>query len=359
MSNPNMQTRCDRALPSSGCVALQIQCRTSKRSPEKRQRVLLSDKYTNAIVDVNRKLDSISHTLSDLTGRQYGASHAARRTENAGFSPALSSRPKLGQERLLNIPHEAESFRGPSSFEAHARQLKRTLRTGSGVQQPSVEKMNGLQSPGDLTPQKRFSLDATWNSHTTMVFHMRSFPPFSSSSNILQLSLVEMQRFFIDAPVIDEEDFIKHCKDVYFGAKPRSISAGAIAGVGLYYLIHDMDPKHYYAIGLTTSAVQEYLQSLSQAAIPICRDLSTWHRACIQHLSGCLPSGHVLFEVRVHGNGIAANIIRCSDVYGPRNALRWSTQQKGCKASFCRLVALCKRSIACTYIRPAAIYSKH
>jgi hypothetical protein len=235
-------------------VALQIECRTTKKSPERRQRVLISNKYTEAVVDVNRKLDQIAASINDLNNQQQRILPAEQHISSVVPKP---------EPDLLASENAVAIFRGESSFEAHAKRLRTALEKTHGVDLSRQD--GGLSNGVDQLPSFGTFLsgfDATLNGN--YISSKQSLPPTSVTLNLLRLITVEQQRFFIDVPVIDESDFTAACQQIYFSPQAPSIAAWASTNVGLYYLIHDLQPDNYIEVGLTTTAAASYLAQLSE-----------------------------------------------------------------------------------------------
>ena len=159
---------------------------------------------------------------------------------------------------LLECENSTSTFRGESSFEAHAKRLRDGLERASGICIPldyGRNRSNGL----DCSPNS----DEMSNGPRDGNISVEQFlPPAAITLSLLRLIRVEQQRFFIDVPVIDESDFTTACQQVYFSPKSPSTDAWMSTNVGLYYLIHDLQPEHYSNAGLTTSTVQFHLTRL-------------------------------------------------------------------------------------------------
>jgi hypothetical protein len=81
--------------------------------------------------------------------------------------------------------------------------------------------------------------------------------------SILRLTHVEQQRFFVDTPIINEDELDAAGRNVYFATKAFSTSTWATVNVGLFFLLHDLDPTHYQELGLSLPTVDNYLYMLS------------------------------------------------------------------------------------------------
>ena len=257
----------------------------TKKSPEKRQRVLLSNKYTEAIQDVNEKLDHISESLKSISGRHDNVQPFLQNGTIASHSSTLSDLPGTTHHSSGVDLDACSGFRGSSSFEAHAKQLKERLRKTDDVQDLWNDQHNKQSDTNNstcsafqaCTTSRRFAEIKTSSQEVgrsqTEVIDERNLLPRDLVLKILRLIQIEKQRFFVDIPIIDEGEFAEHCKQFYCASEPCSISALAIATVGMYYLIHDLDIRHYGAMELTTSLVDDYLHGLRGKAYSACQDL--------------------------------------------------------------------------------------
>ena len=112
--------KCDRESPCSSCVASKIPCRTTKRAPEKRQRVHLSAKYGDELADVNRKLSSLTDAVSTILKRQDASPK--------GISPdQRSSTDVLSTPSDIDPPEPGMPYEGDSSFTAQSKSITQAL----------------------------------------------------------------------------------------------------------------------------------------------------------------------------------------------------------------------------------------
>lgn len=91
----------------------------------------------------------------------------------------------------------------------------------------------------------------------------RSLPSRYILQGVMRLMHVEQQRFFVDTPIISEDELDDACHKVYLATKPFSLSIWITVNVGLYFLIHDLDPTNYQELDLSLSKVDDCLHMLS------------------------------------------------------------------------------------------------
>ena len=247
--------------------------------------MLLSNKYTEAIQNVNKKLDHISESLKSISGRKENVQSTLQNSGVAFHSSTLNYLPGTTQHSSGIDLDACTGFRGSSSFEVHARQLKKRLQKTDDVQDLHNDQHNKHSDANYLpfiafpscTSSRRFAEIKASSQEIgpsqTEAIDERNQPPSDLVLKILLLIQIEKQRFFVDIPIIDEGEFAEHCKQVYCASEPCSVSAYAIVTVGMYYLIHDLDIRHYGAMELTTSFVDNYLHGLRGKAYSACQDI--------------------------------------------------------------------------------------
>ena len=247
--------------------------------------MLLSNQYTEAVLDVKRKLDDISETVKTIASKQqctqlHGEIHDGGRVPFA--SPSL---PGVSLDCLLDDDIGPNRFRGTSSFEAHARQLKDWIRKAHVVGDAAPPSLKS-SSPH---PDERMN-DNGHSSHSKLASYGMSNPDLSQyderglplrdvALRIMRLAHAEQQRFFVDAPIIKEDELDDACRKTYFTTTSISIATLTTVNVGLYFLLYDLDPTQYQDLGLSLPTVDRYLHILSANL-----------RATTQNLQLCMES---------------------------------------------------------------------
>lgn len=329
-------------------------CRTTKRSPERRQRVLISDKYTDAILDVNRKLDDISASLDAVTAQQNESWHA--QVSGPG-QPASLNFLKPRDTELSDFESRGKTSRGESSFESHAKRLKQALGISHGIQalpdldDDDCDPLNQSSESGAST------LEARGRPPIKVAAGGQSLPPAAITLSLLRLITSEQQPFFIDVPVITEDEFTEACQQVYFATRPYPIAAWATTNVGLYYLVHDLQPDHYSSIGVTTSTVETYLKILTQnifnvvESLQLCTSLEFGTCQALALLGiFCLKSGYIETAWRL----VTSALRMCVDLnMHRRNHMDLAQEMKG-HSVFWWLYAI-HQPLALTLGRPPSV----
>lgn len=235
----------------------------------------LSNRYTEAIQDVNNKLRIISENLERLSARE-GFVNRPPQVQSAARGIYIQGMPPASKAHRQSI-EEVEPFHGPSSFKAHATQLCRAVQKLYGVAIPTHFQYDAAVSPD--APLAQHSVGATFG-HVKIPTDISDLDPNNGHPlpqdlvlTLLRLTRVEKQRFFIDVPIIDENAVHRACQKVYFAGLPVSPSTKTIANVSLYFLLWDLDPTHYRGIGLPIAKVQEHLQQLRCDLHGVCRSL--------------------------------------------------------------------------------------
>ncbi|KAF4778757.1 C6 transcription factor [Colletotrichum scovillei] len=108
----------------------------------------------------------------------------------------------------------------------------------------------------------------------------RSLPSTERILKLLRLCQTEKQRFFIDVPVIDEQEFGEYCQKVCFAITDFSSVDWIIVNAGLFFLLQGLKPHHYAIVGFNELDIEAYSQLLKanlEAAIQslrLCSDPS-------------------------------------------------------------------------------------
>lgn len=161
----------------------------------------------------------------------------------------------------------------------------------------------------------------------------RTLPPLDPVLRLLRLLHTEKQRFFIDVPVVGEQEFEEICQRVYFAVNDYSLSAWIIVNAGLYYLFLNLIPHHYSQIAVTGGDIQEMLRLLSAnldaaiQSIRLCQDPSLQWCQALSLLVWTDTSddpGHadlkdkLLSEIRPDRSRLVNDLFSISDVHRPR-----------------------------------------
>lgn len=88
-------------------------------------------------------------------------------------------------------------------------------------------------------------------------------PPIDLVLNMLRLTQVKRQRFFVDAYLIDEADFSDLCQQVFFAVSPYCSAVWSIVNVGLLFLLEGLDQVDGQQMGLHPERVVSYIDLLT------------------------------------------------------------------------------------------------
>jgi hypothetical protein len=205
--------------------------------------------------DVNRLLDT-NETRRRRSPMQSQASPANKVTSH-----------------LLEASNIPEGYRGNSSFNAHVKRVRDTLKNAaSDIGSISASSLGDDDPRGDSTTamdtsgfEISGSLGSSPSSRVDLQYpelENRILPPINSVLLLLRLIQDEKQDFFLNMPVINETDFAEFCQQVYFSIRRYSLTTWAIVNVGLFYLFVGLKKQHYDRICVTASDIDTYLQLL-------------------------------------------------------------------------------------------------
>ncbi|KAK1495523.1 hypothetical protein CCUS01_13404 [Colletotrichum cuscutae] len=120
----------------------------------------------------------------------------------------------------------------------------------------------------------------------------RSLPSTERVLKLIRLCQTEKQRFFIDVPVIDEQEFGEYCQKVCFAITDFSTVDWIIVNAGLFFLLQGLKRHHYALIDINESDIEAYSQLLKanlEAAIQSLRLCSDPSKQACQALAVLSP----------------------------------------------------------------------
>jgi hypothetical protein len=252
----------------------ELHCKVTRRAPEKRQRVLISTRYDEAMDNVNRSLQEVTRALQKLTHNN------ETERECAG-----AAGPGNHVSTILEI---SEGYMGDSSFKAHVRRVTDALKEArADVEFTSCDgnlpakKATQIIEAASVDPSPS-STDAPLSSFRVQYPELegKSLPPIEPVLKLLRLAQAEKQQFFVDMPIIDEPTFVELCQRAYFAIDDYSLSTWAIVNTGLFSLFFCLKEHQYAGLGVSSSSFQDILALLSgnvEAAIRssrLCQDPS-------------------------------------------------------------------------------------
>lgn len=234
--------------------------------------MLLSSKYDNAMESVQYQLQDIKATLKVLVQNK-----SVRAQETSTVS-TVSTQITQGHPRVtINgddraIPPASEGYSGESSFNAHVRTVADMLggatNGSSPASQPTttsavvLELLDGLRD--SKIPLNMSSAGCDLPAQTE-IHELRNLPlpPTEPILKLLRSTMAEKHRFFIDVPIIDEEEFFHQCQKVYFSVEPLSILTWSVVNVGLLYLLYDLNEDRRVEIGMSVGDIHTNVNQLS------------------------------------------------------------------------------------------------
>ncbi|KAI0535062.1 hypothetical protein GGR58DRAFT_515683 [Xylaria digitata] len=290
-------TKCDRRSPCASCVTLSVPCRTAHRTGEKRQRVLLSTKYEDAVQDVSRQLADVREMLQTLMSNQE-ARPLAVGSQEASLDATVYTPQSMIDEQVPVLDSVQEGYDGDTSFTSHAHQIRTTLEAtllSSELEFPSngsVESQNGQGSAKSTTTKRDPVLDSADPGLGNM-----PLPPNEIVLRLLRLARAEKQRFFVDTPLYTEDEFVNMCQDIYFATEPISIWKWIGVNVGLYSLFMSISEANCRRLGTAVNVMRGHakipksnaetaLQSLrlcSEPSMESCRALACLANFYVKH----------------------------------------------------------------------------
>jgi hypothetical protein len=278
------QTKCDRKSPCASCVTLNVACRNTGRAGEKRQRVLLSSKYEDAVQDVSRQLADVREMLQNLmSSKDAVPSASSSRTVTAELDAAAAAYTpqSMIDEQVPVLDSVQEGYNGDTSFTFLSHQIKTTL---EATLPPSELGFSSLQSnkiQGDDQDEGAVAAVLNTSQSNDIGLGNRPLPPSELVLKLLRLAKTEDQRFFVDLPLFDEDEFIAMCRDIYFATEPVSLWSWICVNGGLYILFLGISEAKCGLLGTSMDALREHgkvLQSNAEAALKslrLCSEPST------------------------------------------------------------------------------------
>lgn len=122
-------------------------------------------------------------------------------------------------------------------------------------------------------------------------------PPMDVVLRLLRLAKADKQRFFVDVPMFQEDEFIYMCRDVYFATRPVSLPAWICVNAGLYFLFLDIGRaacarmgvgvdemrSHVHVLMANAEAALRSLRLCSEPSVESCRALALLVSSCCTH----------------------------------------------------------------------------
>ncbi|KAI0390742.1 hypothetical protein F5Y17DRAFT_468704 [Xylariaceae sp. FL0594] len=265
------KTKCDRKSPCASCVTLNVACRITRQAGEKRQRVLLSSKYEDAVQDVSRQLAEVKGMLQTLMSSNDAPQSLTPPVPTPEGGTAYTPQSMI-DEQLPTLERVQEGYHGDTSFTSHAHMIKTTL---EATLQPS--ELEFLPHTPLMTSEEQQGprIGTVTAANPLIQFpditnDRVPLPPIDLVLKLLRLLKVEDQRFFVDLPIFERDEFIDMCRDIYFATEPISLWKWISVNVGLLNLFLGLREDSRQRLGITLEAVRAHadvLKSNSEAAM--------------------------------------------------------------------------------------------
>ncbi|KAI0446380.1 hypothetical protein F4803DRAFT_504620 [Xylaria telfairii] len=267
------KTKCDRRTPCSSCVTLDVSCRTTHRASEKRQRVLLSTKYEDAVQDVSRQLADVKDMLHAILSNRDTTPSTSRSQETSLDATAYTPQSMI-DEQVPVLDSVQEGYHGDTSFTSHAHQIKTTLEATLLPSELEFAPSTSLESTSDQDPERGTApaMNPVIQSNDVGLGNM-PLPPNEIVLKLLRLVKAEEQRFFIDLPLFNQDEFITMCRDIYFATEPISLWTWICVNVGLCSLFNGLSEASCKRLGSTLEEMRAHTQILRANAEAALRSL--------------------------------------------------------------------------------------
>ncbi|KAJ8109075.1 hypothetical protein ONZ43_g6241 [Nemania bipapillata] len=253
------KTKCDRRSPCASCVTLEVACRTTHRVAEKRQRVILSTKYEDAVQDVSRQLAEVREMLQTIMMSNKDTAPLTSNSREVSLDSAGYTPQSMIDEQVPVLDSVQEGYHGDTSFTSHAHQIKTTLEATllpSELEFPpstSVESNNNQGDTAGAVMNPVIKSNDVGLGNTPL-------PPNEIVLKLLRLIKTEEQRFFIDLPLFNRDEFIDMCRDIYFATEPISLWTWICVNVGLHTLFAGLTEASCKRLGTTVDAMYAHMK---------------------------------------------------------------------------------------------------
>ncbi|RYP71474.1 hypothetical protein DL770_008122 [Monosporascus sp. CRB-9-2] len=304
--------------PCASCVTLNVACRTTRRAPEKRQRVLLSSKYEEAVQEIGHHLADVKgmlHTL--ISSKDVGSCPPSSTGRSSEFAHRTQS--SMIDEQVPTLSSVHEGYNGDSSFQSHAHRVESAL-DGTlaaseliDVEAPmtlpldevkellhSAGTTNAITSdhvdPGNLPPPHNLELGDM------------PLPPIDVVLKLLRLAKADKQRFFVDVPLFQEDEFADMCRGVYFATEPISIWTWICVNVGLYFLFLGVSEVNSRRMGTSVEAIRSHSRVLMANAETALQSLRLCSEPSAESCRALALLGHSIVAWRLMSGAARASL---------------------------------------------------
>ncbi|KIW20124.1 hypothetical protein PV08_00699 [Exophiala spinifera] len=286
--------RCDRKTPCSSCQSSGASCHTSKRKPEKRQRVLISGRYEREIEKVNDRLARLETLLQAANSRQ-----ARLQPSPQSYAETLSTpRDKSGFEK-------EPDFAGDSSFVAHSKDATQAF-----------ERSLNLNVRGDVAAAVatlRTFLDndgpsVAAGSDTALVqkpiqeavlypeLAKLELPSMQVVLGVLRHAKTHPYQVFYEYPLLDVERLSDLCRKIYFPTDDYTIATFITVHVALYFLCNQMPKDTAKDLNFSSDELQQLADTCAHNAETAMRSMRLFMEASFETIEALLLAAMMTVE---------------------------------------------------------------
>lgn len=179
-------------------------------------------------------------------------------------------------EQVPALESVQEGYHGDSSFTSLAHQIKTTLEATLLPSELDFPLSVSLEDTGGQGMNEDTAATPHPTIHPTDVgLGTISLPPNEIVLKLLRLVKTKEQRFFVDMPLFDQDEFITMCRDIYFPTEPISLWTWICVNVGLYSLFSDIGTREVSCrrLGTTVDAMRGHTKILRANAEAALRSL--------------------------------------------------------------------------------------
>ncbi|RYP15342.1 hypothetical protein DL765_005776 [Monosporascus sp. GIB2] len=172
-------------------------------------------------------------------------------------------------EQVPTLSSVHEGYNGDPSFQSHAHRVESALEATL-----AASELINVETPMTLPPDEVKELlygASTTNTTTSDRLAPRNLlpphdlelgdmplPPIDIVLKLLRLAKADKQRFFVDVPLFQEDEFTDMCRGVYFATERISIWVWICVNVGLYFLFLGVSDVNCRRTGTSVEAMRSH-----------------------------------------------------------------------------------------------------
>ncbi|RYP45117.1 hypothetical protein DL768_008509 [Monosporascus sp. mg162] len=176
-------------------------------------------------------------------------------------------------EQVPTLSSVHEGYNGDPSFQSHAHRVESALEGTLAASElidveapmtlPTDDVKGLLHSTGTIiaTTSDRVAPGNLPPPHNLELGDI-PLPPIDVVLKLLRLAKADKQRFFVDVPLFQEDEFADMCRGVYFATEPISIWTWICVNVGLYFLFLGVSEVNCKRMGMSIEAMRSHSRVL-------------------------------------------------------------------------------------------------